>query len=169
MFPFRRYQSLFSPPMSSSTFCLRDIPPTGHISPEAMVPCLAAAPKLKDLIMMFRSATPRPDRIYPPPVTRTVLHALIPFKVEGAGEYLEDLVARIDSPQLNKVDVFYLHKLVDFQAPQLSKFIDRSMVSRLTPFRSTDVSILENSVAFTSFCLIGMFLTWPRYSANFSL
>ena len=81
-----------------STF---SIPPTGYISPEAIVASLAALPRLKTLTFGFQLATSRPDRILPPPLTRTVLPTLTYFQFKGASEYLEDLVARIDGPQLN--------------------------------------------------------------------
>src|SRR6266702_1574931 len=61
------------------TLKLHAIPSTGYISPEAMVASLAALPRLETLIIEFQSATPRPDRIRPPPVTRTGLTALISF------------------------------------------------------------------------------------------
>ena len=86
---------------------LREIPPTGYISPEAMVAGLTALPKLKSFIIEFQLATPRPDRIHPPPVTWTVLPALTSFRFKGASEYLEDLVAGIDAPQLDEIYIYY--------------------------------------------------------------
>jgi hypothetical protein len=50
---------------------LLNIPPTGYISPEAMTVGLAALPRLKFFRMEFQSATSRPDRIRPPPATRS--------------------------------------------------------------------------------------------------
>ncbi|KAI9453667.1 hypothetical protein BJY52DRAFT_1396504 [Lactarius psammicola] len=76
------------------------IPPPGYIPPEAMVASLATLPRLEDFIIEFQSATSRPDRIPPPPVTRTILPALTYFEFRGASEYLEDLISRIDSPEL---------------------------------------------------------------------
>jgi hypothetical protein len=58
---------------------LRNIPPTGYISPEAMVTGLAALPRLENFTIHFLLATPRPDRIHPPPVTRAVIPALTTF------------------------------------------------------------------------------------------
>ena len=55
---------------------LRDIPPTGYISPEAMVARLAAFPKLKFLHIGFQPVASRPDQELLPPQTRAVLPAL---------------------------------------------------------------------------------------------
>jgi hypothetical protein len=100
----------------------------------------------------FRSATSRPDRIHPPPVTRTVLPALTAFHFQGASEYLEDLVARIDGPQVNGIYIGYLNQLVDFQVAQLSKFFDRSLGPKLTLFRHAQVTFYSSRVSFN--CIV---------------
>ena len=132
-------------------FDYRDIPPTGYVSPMMMVACLAALPRLKRFLMEFRSATSRPDRIFPPPVTRTVLPALSHFEFVGANEYLEHLVARIDGPQLDGIIITYLNQLVDLQVPQLSKFIDRSVGYKLTLFKHAEVFFQNDWVSFTMY------------------
>ncbi len=130
---------------------LHKIPSTGYISPEAMVACLAALPRLYTFRIGFRSATPRPDRIRPPPVTRTVLPALTSFRFNGASEYLEDLVAQIDSPQLGQIFIFYLNQLVDFRVAQLSQFVDRSVGPEITLFRHAQVTFVSDWVSFTTY------------------
>ncbi|KAH9171721.1 hypothetical protein EDB89DRAFT_1906708 [Lactarius sanguifluus] len=99
---------------------LFNIPPAGYISPEAMVASLATLPRLEFFVIGFQLATSRPDQILPPPVTRTVLPALVSFRFRGASEYLEDLVSRIDGPQLNQISTVYLNQVVDFQVAQFS-------------------------------------------------
>ena len=134
---------------SNLTFLfLHDIPPTGYISPEAMVVGLAALHNLKSFAIEFQSATPRPDRIPSPPVTRTVLLALNVFIFRGASEYLEDLIAHIDSPQVDMVDITYLNQLIDFQVARLSKFIDRSVGPKLTLFEHASVYFNISQVSF---------------------
>jgi hypothetical protein len=120
---------------------LRDIPPSGYISPEAMVAGLAALPRLKTFIIEFQSVTPHPDRIRPPHVKRTVLPALTVFRFKGASEYLEDIVARINSPQLDQIDINYVNRLVDFPVAQLSKFVDCSIGPKLSQFRHWRVRV----------------------------
>ena len=122
--------------------------PTGYISPEAMVVCLAALPRLKTIYFGFRSAPSHPGQIHPPPVTRTVLPALTDFGFHGASEYMEDLVSRIDAPQLNMIHISYLIELVDFQVAQFAKFIDRSVGPKLTQCRYAQITFYSNMVIF---------------------
>ena len=128
------------------TLC--NVPRTGYISPEAMVVGLSALPRLETFYLLFRSATPRPDRIHPPPVTRTVLPALIEFYFQGASEYLEDLVARIDAPQLNQIEIHYLNQLVDLQVPQFPMFVDRSIGPKSNPLWYARVVFCNSLVMF---------------------
>ena len=130
---------------------LRNIPRTGYISPEAMVVGLAALPRLHTFCLGFRSATPRPDRIHPPPATRTILPTLTHLYFKGASEYLEDLVARIDAPQLDKFIICYLNQLVDFQVARLSIFIVRSVGPKITPFRHALVTFGNHRVTFRTY------------------
>ena len=127
---------------------LHDIPPTGYVSPEAMGACLSALPRLESFVIEFQLATPRPDRMRLPPATRAVLPALKIFVFQGASEYLEDLVVQIDSPQLDTVRIYCLNQLVDFQVTRLSKFIDRSLGLKLTPFQHAVVYFCNSLVSF---------------------
>jgi len=130
---------------------LFDIPPTGYISPEAMVASLVALPKLETFVIGFQLATSRPVRIPLPPTTRTVLPSLTYFRFKGASEYLEDLVARTDGPRLNQVVIAYLNQAVDFQVVQFSKFIDRTVGSEIALFKHARFSFCHSSVAFTMY------------------
>ena len=130
---------------------LHNIPPNGYISPEAMVVGLSALPRLGLFIIQFRSATPHPNPMRPPPVTRTVLPALTFFLFQGASEYLEDLVSRIDAPQLNRIYICYLNQLTDFRVPQLPMFIDRSVGSKLNRFQYAQVCFYSRRVTFRTY------------------
>ena len=125
---------------------LHRIPPTGYISPQAMATCLAALPRLYTFDLLFQSANPRLERMRHP-VTRILLPALTFFEFKGASEYLEDLVAQIYTPQLTCILVVYLNQLVDFQAAQLSRFIERSVFEK-TPFKHAQVTFTGDSVSF---------------------
>ena len=116
---------------------LWDIPINGYISPEVMATCLASLPSLKWLIIAFRSPLSRPDRIGLPPPTRAFLPALIYFTFKGVSEYLEDLVARIDAPELFQL---YIHLFMDlmFHVPRLNKFIARA--EKIRPYTSANVT-----------------------------
>jgi hypothetical protein len=131
---------------------LRYIPPTGCISPETLVVGLAALPRLECFILTFQSVTPSrasPDRTPPPLATRTVLPALTSFEFRGASEYLEDLVTRIDSPQLNNISIVYLDQPIYFQVDQLSKFISRSIGPHLPLLKHAQVTFFKERPGIT--------------------
>ena len=81
---------------------LYGIPHSRHVSPELMVTLLSVFSSLRELSLEFQSRQSRPDwqsRSSPPP-KRSILHALNKFLFKGVTEYLEELVTRIDTPQL---------------------------------------------------------------------
>ena len=106
---------------------LQRIPHSGYISPEAMVTCISVLTSLKSLYISFESPRSRPDRRSrrPPPPTRTLLPVLTELTFKGVSEYLEDLLARIDAPLLDKSDITFFHQLI-FDTPQLAQFISRT-------------------------------------------
>ena len=101
------------------------IPHSGYISPEAMVTALSTLTRLEELWLEFQS--PRPHRHYPSllPPTRTVLPALTDLRFKGVSEYLEDLVARINAPQLHSLGITFFYQLL-FDIPQLTEFARRT-------------------------------------------
>ena len=101
------------------------IPHSGYFSPEAMVTCLSVLTRLETLVIRFKSPRSRPDRRHPPPRTRTILPVLTMLDFCGVSEYLEDFVARIDAPLLDKLNITFFHQLV-FDTPQLALFISRT-------------------------------------------
>ena len=127
------------------------IPPIGYFSPEALVVGLAASPRLETFLLGFQFNTSHPRRIPPPPVTRTVLPALTYFHFRGGSEYLEDLVARIDGPQLRDIHINYFNQLVDFQVAPLAKFIDRRIGPKSKLRRTARVTFSSGQVSFDEF------------------
>ena len=103
---------------------LYGIPDSGYFSPEAMVTGLSALIRLETLDIRFKSPRSRPDRRRPPPQTLTLLPVLTELCFKGVSEYLEDLVARIDAPLLEKLNITFFHQLL-FDTPQLALFINR--------------------------------------------
>ena len=106
--------------------CLGSIPPTGYIPPDTMVAHLAVLSRLKTLRIGFQVVPSHHDLILSPPITRAVLPALTHFTFSGVCEYLEDFVARIDTPQLDTTSILYGDHDIDFEVPQFSEFINRS-------------------------------------------
>jgi hypothetical protein len=103
------------------------IPHSGYISPEAMATCLSMLTSLEELKFQFHSPQSSPDqegRRLPPP-TRSVLLALTTFSFKGVNEYLEELVARIDTPRLDRLLTTFFND-IDFNTPELKQFISRT-------------------------------------------
>ncbi|KAN0128317.1 hypothetical protein V8E53_013901 [Lactarius tabidus] len=133
------------------TLDLCDIPQTGYIPPEAMVVGLATLTMLRSLKLGFRSPASRPDQIRIPPTTRTVLPALTSFHFHGVREYLEDFVARINSPRLDEIKITFFNQLADFEVPQLWQFIDLDSHSwELCTVPSCCIWFRKDGVTFTA-------------------
>ncbi len=106
---------------------LRGIPHSGYFSPEAMVTCLTMLTSLETLELGFESPQSCPDqesrRSLPP--THSILPTLEIFWFRGVNEYLEDLVAQIDTPRLFHLSATFFND-VDFDTPELIQFLRRS-------------------------------------------
>jgi hypothetical protein len=123
--PFPTIRTILLSTNNLVSLCLYRIPQTGYISPEAMLACLAVLSKLERFDLGFLSV---PDQTRRPPITeiQTVLPALTNFTFLGTSEYLEDLVARINSPKLDQIRIDFVNQPANFQASQLSQFIGRT-------------------------------------------
>ena len=106
---------------------LRNIPHSGYISPETMATCLSALTSLQLLHLGFESPKSCPDLESLPPFlpTRFVLPTLTKFWFKGASEYLEDFLARIDAPQVYKLEITFFND-IHFDTPELTQFIRRT-------------------------------------------
>ena len=123
---------------------LHRIPHSGYISPEMMVTALSVLTSLKALHIEFDSPRSLPDRRLHPR-TRVLLPALTYLQLKGIGEYLEDLVARIDAPLLHQLIITFFNQ-PRFDSPQLTQFMSRTPKFRahneaLVIFRSYNVSL----------------------------
>jgi hypothetical protein len=106
---------------------LNRIPRSGYISPEAMVTALSALTSLESFILEFQFPRSYPGRATqrPPLLTRSVLSTPTYFHFKGDSEYLDDLVALIDTPLLSDLEITFFNQIV-FDTPQLIQFICRT-------------------------------------------
>ena len=126
---------------------LNSIPHSGYISPNAMVALLSALFSLETLRLEFGSPQSRPyreTRTLPPP-KRSVLPSLREFRFRGVTEYLEELVTRIDTPQLDYMDITFFNQ-IDFDCPRLAQFINckpifRALDEAHVRFKDSSVSV----------------------------
>ena len=125
--PFPGLPKLLSSAADLVSLLLLKIPHSGYISPEDIVSGLSALNRLETLHIGFESPRSRPDQTNQrlPPPTRTLLPALTEIQFKGVSEYLENVVAQIDAPQLDKLEITFFHQLL-FDTPHLAQFIGRT-------------------------------------------
>jgi hypothetical protein len=142
--PFPALPTLLSSARNLLALELSGIPRSGYISPEAMVSCLSAMPRLETLRFQFHSPESFPNRESRrhPPLARSALPALRELLFAGVDEYFEDLVARVDTPVIRELEMTSFHRhFYDFS--KLSQFIGRVEVFKL-PARA-DIYFLNHS------------------------
>ena len=122
------------------------IPHSGYISPEAMVTALSVLTRLESLTIGFESPRSRPDQNSRrlPLQTRTLLPVLTDFMFNGAAEYLEDFVDKVDTPQLDTLKIEFFYELT-FDTLRLTQFISRT--PNLRAHDEARVTFYEGSVA----------------------
>jgi hypothetical protein len=125
------------------TLNLWNIPDSGYFSPHALTTSLAAMTSLEFLRLRFLSPLSRPESRYLPPPTRFVLPALTELEFKGVYEYLEVLLARIDAPLLDYLDIGFFMDL-DFDVPQLHRFI--GYAEEFKTFDRASVEIYNSSI-----------------------
>ena len=103
---------------------LTDIPHPERFSLDEIVPVLSSLPHLNSLYLEFQSPRSRPSR-GPLPLKRSVLPSVSSLKFKGVGDYLEQLVARIDTPRLEAFYITFFNQIV-FDTPKTTQFISRT-------------------------------------------
>ncbi|KAI9430943.1 hypothetical protein H4582DRAFT_2103491 [Lactarius indigo] len=149
--PFPALPTFISSASNLAKLILVDIPQTGYISSVGFVACLAALPRLEHLSIEFQSGVTSADRTQPPFETRAVLPSLTSFVYMGESAFLEAIVARVDTPQLDSIDITYAYADdLDFQVTELSKFIERSVL-KPSPFGHAKIPFECEGICFYFF------------------
>lgn len=105
---------------------LLGVPRFGSITLKEMVAALSWLTNLESFSLKFQSPlSHRPRWSSSPSVGRFVLPALTYFWFKGASQYLDDLVAGIDAPQLEYLDICFFNQIT-FDTPHLVEFISRT-------------------------------------------
>ena len=123
--PFPGLPKLFMSATHLVSLNLPNIPHSGYISPEAIAAPLSLLSSLEMLSLGFRSPQSRPDweSRSIPRLNRSVLPALKKLHFKGVTEYVEELVTRIDTPQLDGINI-NLFNQIDFSCTRLTQFIN---------------------------------------------
>ena len=138
--------------LSSTTNLVRlrlwDIPHSGCVAPETIVPCLSMLPTLESLLLQFRYPRSRAQREsrHPPPLTRVVFPNLTFLYFGGDSEYLEDIVSQIETPILDEGIFRFFNQLV-FDTPLLGKFIRRT--EKFTTIHTARVQFFSENILIT--------------------
>ena len=122
---------------------------SGYIPPEAMATSLSTLTDLEYLRIHFRYRPPAPENLRPPLLTRSILPILTTMQFEGASGYLEEILARIDAPRLDKMLITF-HDPSIFDTSQLFQFI-----SQISTLRSQEMG----HIIFKSGSIIVKFLS----------
>ena len=112
--PLKPLQRLLSSATGLVDLHLWNLPHSGYISPNEMVTCLSELTMLQSLRLGFRSprSFPNQSNRLQPPNTRTFFPALTSFEFHGVSEFLEDLVAQIETPLLYSVKITLFNQLI---------------------------------------------------------
>ena len=105
---------------------LWSIPYSGFLLPHALVVGLSSLTKLENLMLRFKSRSlPNCSIRRSPLLTRTTLPSLTQFDFYGDNEYMEALVAQINTPLLRHLCIKLFGEAL-FEASQLNQFVDRA-------------------------------------------
>ena len=138
---------LLSSAITLSTLSLTYIDASSYFSPGHLVTHLRGQPHLEKLSIGFAVPIPCPSserELLHPPIAPVTLPSLRTLKFRGLGAYLDNLVAQINTPLLERLDLTLFFELA-FTLVNLTKFIQRTegfkcLVSQVT-FNKGDVSI----------------------------
>ncbi|KAI9442080.1 hypothetical protein F5148DRAFT_1153908 [Russula earlei] len=138
---------------------LFNIPDSGYISPQDFVTALSVMSRLESLLCLgFQSHRYPASR--PPPLTRSVLPALTYLVFHGVHEYLEDVLAQVEVPLLNKLHVTFFMDL-NFVIPQL-----HHLIGQAESFKTGDEAIVHTSCYRIEFMLFEETRQFPELSLN---
>ena len=126
-FPFPGLPKLLSSTTHLVELDLRDVTHSGYFPPEAIITALSTSKSLRILFLFFQSPQSGPDSASrrPSPPVLSIFPVLTELRFKGVTEYLEDLVALIDTPQLINLDIRLFNQIL-FDTPQLVQFIRRT-------------------------------------------
>ena len=129
---------------------LHEIPSVGYFSPEAFANALSGMTQLRSMSLHFLSLTSRRNHICIPLLSgeRIVLPTLEYFKFRGTNKYLDSLVARIDAPCLEDIDLTFFNQPT-FNVSQLGQFIGRIEAQKLHGRADILISNHAISICFT--------------------
>jgi hypothetical protein len=122
-FPFPFIRQVLSSTKNLVELHLVNIPNVVYFSPNDFVTGLSTLVQLNRLTVDFPASSPSPSMTHSPP-QRATLPSLTLLKFRGASRYLEEFVARIDSPALCKIEISLFNSIF-MEIPHFCQFILR--------------------------------------------
>ena len=119
---------LLSSTTALSTLSLTHILESSYFSPGHLVPHLQGLPHLEELSVGFAIPIPLPSsegKLLPPPIPPVTLPILRRLTFRGVDAYLENLVAQINTPLLERLSLTFFFDLA-FTLVNLTEFIHRT-------------------------------------------
>ena len=145
--PFPSLPTLLYSATNLVTLHLFEIPQSGYVSPVAIVTALSMLTRLKHLHLDFDPSQPwayvELRHIF---LKRIVLPALTEFYLWSGGDYMEDVISKIDTPLLNVARIAFSSQ-PDSDTPLLRDFISRTEVFK--ELHRAKVAISKDSVHLT--------------------
>jgi hypothetical protein len=117
--------SLLSSTIALSTLTLTHIRDTCYFSPGHLVTQLQGLPHLEELSIGFAISQSSEEELIPAPIPSVTLPTLRRFAFRGEDVYLDNLVARINTPLLERLSLTFFLAL-DFTLVNLTEFIHRT-------------------------------------------
>ena len=130
---------LLSSAITLSTLSLTHIGASCYFSPRQLVTQLEGLPYLEEISIGFAIPIPLPSserELLPAPVLPVTLPALRRLTFRGVGVYLDNLVAQINTPLLERLGLILLFELA-FTLVNLTEFIRRTEAFGCPVFRVT--------------------------------
>jgi hypothetical protein len=142
-FPFSSVKQVLLSTNNLVELHLAKIPDDAYFSPNDLVTTLSTLAQLKRLTVDYHSpaSSPPPIMTRPPP-QRITLPSLHSLEFYGVSAYLEEFVARIDSPALCKIAIRLFNDIC-FEIPQFCEFI-----ARLDVLKSPTWALVRHSAEF---------------------
>jgi hypothetical protein len=137
---------LLSPSTGLVNLRLHEIPNVRDFSPDAFANALSELTQLETLSLHFLSLPPRQSYLSLPPQSgeRAVLSALTCLEYRGTSKYLDSVVARIDAPHLDDIDItFFSQPTMD--TSHLGRFIEG--VEMQTLLSEADIQTSPHSIS----------------------
>ena len=120
--------TLLSSAIALSTLSLTHVGASSYLSPGHLVKQLQGLPHLKELSIGFAIPIPLPStegKLLPAPIPPVTLPSLRRLTFRGVGVYLDNLVAQINAPLLERLNLTILFELA-FTLVNLTGFIGRT-------------------------------------------